>query len=328
MSNNVKNDVLLVGAGYMAVEYAKVLSSLNRNFIVVGRGEQSAQNFEQKISGSRVHRGGLDKFLLMNDNLPSYAIVAVNLEQLTPTCTLLLKSGVKNILLEKPGGLQMEDFNLLKKIADEKNASISIAYNRRFYTSTRLAKKYIDEDGGVSSFQFEFTEWLHVFVNMGTLPKILPHLFLANSTHVVDLAFFLGGKPQEITCYKKKISSTCKGHNTIFSGAGISANGALFSYQANWLAPGRWGVEIMTRNRRLIFRPLEKLQVQQMQSTKVDFVDVDYALDTNYKPGLYLETVAFLEHNDDFKDLCSLEEQINNLSIYQKISGNINSSIK
>lgn len=324
MSNNVKADVLLVGSGYMATEYAKVLSDLNRNFVVVGRGEQSAQNFEQKISGSSVHRGGLDKFLLMNDNLlPSYAIIAVNVEQLTPTCISLLKNGVKNILLEKPGGIKAKEFKLLREVANKKNASISIAYNRRFYASTRFAKKYIEENGGVISFYFEFTEWLHIFENMGRLSEVLPYLFLTNSTHVIDLAFFLGGKPKKITCYNKIDPLTCKGYNAIFSGAGISENGALFSYQADWLAPGRWGVEIMTRNYRLIFRPLEKLQIQKMRTTQVDFVDIDYTLDVNYKPGLYLETKAFLEHNEDFKDLCSLEEQISNLSIYQKMSNNI-----
>ena len=49
MSNNLKSDVLLVGAGNIAVDYAKVLKALNRDFIVVGRGEKSAENFEQKI---------------------------------------------------------------------------------------------------------------------------------------------------------------------------------------------------------------------------------------------------------------------------------------
>ena len=217
----------------------------------------------------------------------------------------------------------MEDFKLLKSLSDEHSATVNIAYNRRFYASTRLAKKYITEDGGVSSFQFEFTEWLHTFEKFGTLSQVLSWLFLGNSTHVVDLAFFLGGKPKEITCYKKRNDSICSGYNVIFAGAGISETEALFSYQANWMAPGRWGVEVMTANHRLIFRPLEKLQVQQMKTTRIDFADADYTLDIDYKPGLYLETAAFLEHNEDFKDLCSLDEQLSNLSIYQKISGDI-----
>ena len=46
MSDNLKIEVLLIGAVYMAVEYAKVLKGLNKKFITVGRGEESAKKFE------------------------------------------------------------------------------------------------------------------------------------------------------------------------------------------------------------------------------------------------------------------------------------------
>ena len=64
--------------------------------------------------------------------------------------------------------------------------------------------------------------------------------------HVVDLAFYLCGKPDEISCY------TTGGLNwhsaaSVFAGAGITKKNVLFSYNANWGAPGRWGVEIMTK---------------------------------------------------------------------------------
>ena len=38
----------------------------------------------------------------------------------------------------------------------------------------------------------------------------------------------------------------------LVAGAGVTENGALFSYHANWEAPGRWSVEIMTKKRRLM----------------------------------------------------------------------------
>lgn len=322
MSDNMNAQVLLVGAGGMAVDYAKVLKGLNRTFIVVGRGEESARKFEEK-TGVDVRRGGLEKFLASSDRLPSNAIVAVGVPQLASTCAALLKSGVKNILLEKPGAASIADFQSLHQLALANRASVSIAYNRRFYASTRAAKRCIEEDGGVTSFNFEFTEWLHVFENLGRdMSKFMPRLFIGNSTHVVDVAFHLGGEPTEIACYKKQSSTyDC---NAIFAGAGISDRGALFCYQANWEAPGRWSVEVLTRKRRLIFRPLEKLQIQQMRTVRVEFADdVDYSLDTDYKPGLYLETEAFLDRNENFGDLCSLEEQCARLPIYQKISDGI-----
>ena len=53
MSNNIINNkdeaILLVGAGYMAKEYAKVLLAQKKKFIVVGRGEESAKKFKEEI---------------------------------------------------------------------------------------------------------------------------------------------------------------------------------------------------------------------------------------------------------------------------------------
>lgn len=311
-------EVLLVGAGYMAKEYAKVLHGLKKSFVVVGRGEESAKKFEQE-TGEAVVRGGLAPFIAGQEALPPYAIVAVGIHELHESTMALLQAGVKHILLEKPGGLYIEEFPKLAKESKKQRAEISIAYNRRFYASTRVAKEYIEEDGGVASFHFEFTEWLHIFEEQGRLLEVLPYLFIGNSSHVADLAFFFGGEPKEISCFRKE-SNQWRGFYTSFVGGGITNSGALFSYQGNWEAPGRWSVEILTTKRRIVFRPLEKLQVQQMRSVQINFMDIDYSLDEAYKPGLYLETQAFLEHNKMFQDLCSLEEQMNMVPIYQKIA--------
>lgn len=310
-------DVLLVGAGYMAKEYAKVLHGVKKSFVTVGRGEESAKEFEQK-TGEVVVRGGIASFIERQMALPSHAIVAVGAKDLYDNALVLLRAGVKHILLEKPGCLRLEEFNILAGETRRQNAEIRIAYNRRFYASTRAAKGYIDEDGGVSSFNFEFTEWLHLFEKQGRLMEVLPRLFLGNSSHVVDLAFFLSDEPTEISCYCKE-SERWKGFYTSFVGGGKTKCGALFSYQANWEAPGRWSVEIMTNKRRFIFRPLEILQVQKLNSVQIDAVDIDYTLDEDYKPGLYLEVQAFLDHNDLFEDLCSLDEQVKMMTIYRKM---------
>lgn len=311
-------DVLLVGAGYMAKEYAEVLHGLGKSFVVVGRGDASARKFEQEI-GVPVIRGGVSSFIEGQTALPSHAIVAVGIKELYENTLILLQAGVKHILLEKPGSLRLKEFQKLADEAKKQNTEVSIAYNRRFYASTQAAKRYIEEDGGVTSFNFEFTEWLHVFEEQGRLLDILPYLFLANSSHVADLAFFLGGEPTEISCYRKE-SNKWKGIYTSFAGSGETKRGALFSYQANWEAPGRWSAEIMTDKRRLIFRPLEKLQIQKMKSVQLDFVDIDYTLDEKFKPGLYLETQAFLKHNTLFRELCTLEEQLRMVSIYQEMA--------
>src|SRR3989344_349431 len=102
MNQNIQ-PILLIGAGPMAAEYAKVLKSLKKEFIVVGRSKQSAEEFE-KIVGVKVITGGVDKYLEQKKEMLSVAIVAISEEQLGSTTIKLLKKGVKIILVEKPAG--------------------------------------------------------------------------------------------------------------------------------------------------------------------------------------------------------------------------------
>jgi predicted dehydrogenase len=316
MSNNLMKNIWLIGAGQMAVEYQTVLNDLNVNFKVIGRGEKSAKEFTEKTSVAPFV-GGLKSFLSENPKQCTHAIVAVGVEKLAETTSQLLEYGIKNILVEKPAGLNKEEIGAVAKLAKEKKANVYVAYNRRFYASVLKAKKIITKDGGVISFNFEFTEWSHEIEKLEKAPGVKENWFLANSTHVVDLAFYLGGKPKEISSY---VSGGLDWHPSasIFSGAGVSETGALFSYQANWESAGRWGVEMLTKEHRLIFRPMEKLQIQKRGSVKIDFVDdIDYALDEKYKPGLYLQTNNYFKSY--FDNMINIQQLATIIKVYYKM---------
>ena len=310
--------ILLVGTGSMAKEYAKVLKVLKRPFLAIGRGEESALFFEKAI-GVPAARGGIKNWLRDNaDKIPQIAIVATNEEQLGPATRLLLQHGTKSILVEKPGGMNLKDLIKTQKIALKTGAKIFIAYNRRFYASTQEAQEFIKEDGKVLSFNFEFTEWGHKIAENKKSMPVKKIWLLANSSHVIDLAFFLGGKPKKMQCFTAG-SLDWHPSGSIYAGAGVSENGALFSYNANWESAGRWGVEILTPKRKLILRPLEALMIQSRGSVEVEQVLLDNKLDVDFKPGLYLQVKSFLgsEH-----DLPTIHEQIKNLKYYHLINGN------
>lgn len=300
----------------MGGEYAKVLAALNERFIAIGRGEQSAITFESKTN-IPVVRGGLATFLTSSPQLPKAAIVSVNVEDLATTTITLLKYGVKKILLEKPGIEKVSDIDKLVQLAQKEKAEILLAYNRRFYSAVIAAEKIIAQDGGVVSFNFEFTEWTYTIDPQKYKMNVLNNWLLANSSHVIDLAFFLGGNPKEISCYVGG-EQQLKWHQqgSIFCGAGVTDKDALFSYQANWLSPGRWCVEILTRKHRLYFKPMETLQIQNIGSVAVSPVEVDNHLDIEYKPGIYLETKSFIE--GDYKRFCSLEQQKEHIDKFYK----------
>lgn len=311
------NNVWIIGAGEMAQNYYKVLKDLNIPVTVIGRGEKSAIEFE-KLTGKNVETGGLQNFLSKKYDPCSHAIVAVGVEKLFETTKQLLNHNINNILVEKPGALFDSEFKELVELSKAKKANVYIAYNRRFFASVLEAKKIIEQDGGVTSFNFEFTEWAHTIEPLQKGYGVKEKWFLSNSTHVVDLAFILCGFPKEISCFT---NGSLKWHpsSSIFCGSGISEKGALFNYTANWESAGRWGIEILTKNHKLILRPMEKLKIQKKGSiTEENVESIDYKLDNDFKPGLYLQTLKFLNH--DFNDLCSIEEQYMALSIYNKIA--------
>ncbi len=324
MSDNVKDKkILVLGVGEMGREYTKVLKALNCNELtIVGRGEKGCAEYFEK-TGVKAVPGGATNWLKEKRPEIEYAIVAVSVEDLAKATIQLLDYGVKNILLEKPAGLNVEEVGMVCSKADEKDAKVIVAYNRRFYASTLKAQEMIKADGGVLSFHFEFTEWPHVILTATHISiQTKANWFLANSSHVVDLAFFLGGHPGKMSSFK---AGGCNWHpsGTIYAGSGVSETGALFSYCANWDAPGRWGVEIMTKNHRLIFKPLEKLQIQKQKSVVIDSADVDYNLDTDFNPGLYLQTKYFLERFDH-TNFIDIKEHYRNVSrIYSAIENGI-----
>lgn len=314
----MNKEIWLIGTGQMSMDYANVLKSLETPFTVIGRSEAKSAEFELKIN-HKVSRGGIQKYLDNSPAIPKKVIIAVNIEELKPVCELLLNYGVKDILIEKPGILIPSEINPLTDLAKEKEANVLIAYNRRFYSSVIAAEKIIQEDGGICSFNFEFTEWSHEIRTLKKSELQFHNWFLANSTHVVDLAFFIGGIPKEMCSYH---SGTIDWHPnaSTFSGAGISEKGALFSYHANWIAPGRWAVELLTNKHRLILKPMEKLQIQNIGSVAVNPVEVDDSLDTNFKPGLYLQTKAFI--GGDYSRFCDINEQKRMINdVYLKIAG-------
>lgn len=316
MSDNIK--LLLIGTGYMGKEYCKVLKGQSIPHVAVCRSQESAKKFEDGM-GIKTFYGGVKNAIAQLEQVPERAIVAVNVDQLASTVIELIRLGIKRILVEKPAGLNGVEIKNVCDCAKEVDANIYVAYNRRFYASTERALEIIAQDGGVTSFNFEFTEWSFQIEETNHIPVIKEEWMLANSSHVIDLAFFLGGVPKEMSSYKGG-SLFWHSRASRYAGAGISETGALFSYQANWDAPGRWAVEILTSEHRLYFKPMEKLSIQNKNSVKVEEVVIDDHLDIEYKPGLYNQIKAFMGEISDAR-LLKIDKQLLHMQFYEKIEG-------
>ena len=308
-----KSDLWLIGCGNNAIEHFKVLNELDISTKVIGRSKNSGDFFYSKTSIKPLLDGLYNN--LISYEPPHKAIVSVSIDQLFECTKLLIKKGCKKILIEKPGALKIGELVQLKQLKDKYDANLWIAYNRRFYQSVRLLKKLSEDDGGIKSLIFEFTEFSSSFENSKLTKEIIEKTLLCNSSHVIDLAFYLIGEPK-----KNKWSYFNSGHllnhksSSRFHGSGISENNIPFSYYADWECPGRWGVEVMTKKNRFILRPLEKLQVISKGTLDSKFVDFSSKVENNFKPGFYMQCKEFL--SEDHINLKTIEEQINSFNIY------------
>jgi len=300
----------------MAVAYADVCLGIGIPFEVIGRGDRSADAFEAE-TGLPVRRGGLDQ-MLSHCPPPSSAIVAIPIDGLAAAAGLLVESGVERILLEKPGGVDSVEIRKLARNARDRGAEVLVGYNRRFLTSAIEARRLIEADGGAMSCKFEFGERTNLITDLNLPARVLSRWFLANSSHVVDLAFHLVGQPAELSA---STSGELDWHPAAsqFHGSGITDQGVTFSYRADWSAPASWRVEVTTARRTLIFQPLESLRMMMAGTDSELDVDLANSEDLDHKPGLLNQVRAFLVGDDRL--LCGIEEQAANCDTYDRMAG-------
>lgn len=314
---NIQSQVLLVGAGGMAQTYAAVLKAMDITPKVIGRGAASAATFAQATG---IAPGTGDLAAQLADIEPdAVAIVTVNAHALAETTRILMAHGVKRLLVEKPAALDLEEMAMLQAAAKAAGAEVYVAYNRRFLSSVMEADRMIAEDGGVISLRFDFSEPARRIGALGKHPRELATWFYGNSTHVVDLAFHFFGAPEAL-------DARIAGQNGVdwhpqagvFTGFGHRADGATIAWHANWVSPGRWGMEVLTRERRIILQPLEKLRVQTHDSFAEKDVVLDDADDLAFKPGLLRQTAAFLTGADADR-LITLDDHAAQMAFFEAI---------
>jgi predicted dehydrogenase len=308
--------VLVVGAGIIAAEYCKAIIKSGHEPVVVTRGSAKASELRTSFPGITIVEGGIKAYLKDNEALDT-AIVAAPIDYLVDITTLLLNKGSKKLLVEKPLSYRVKEVKLLAVLAKEKSASVHIAYNRRSYSSVIQAREMIIEDGGATSLFFDFTEAIFRVNPQLYSQQTLEHWGLANSTHVIDTAFYLAGKPVKQGCNVTGNAISWHPSGSIFSGHGTTENGGLFAYHANWGAPGRWKVEVQTSQRKILLAPMEELAVQKAGSFAIEKVPAATTDDTDCKPG-FLKQVKRLLQNDT-SELCSLQEYHDLLPVYQQI---------
>jgi len=308
-SNNFQNkSVLIIGSGYIALEYVKALKKLKiKNIEILSKSENSLDN--KVLSEYKIIFGGFGKKINLIEK-KDLTIIATPINLLVKAATLAIKSGQENILIEKPGSLFKTDLIILEKLI--KKQKVRIAYNRLFYPNFQKLKILSKIDGGITSCKFDFTEWVHT-IPFGKYKKdVYRRWGISNSLHVISMAMELIGMPKKITTNQH---GNLKWHPTgsIFVGNGISEKNIPFSYHANWEGGGRWGIEVVTKKNVYRLSPLEKLFVLKKGTTEWKEIQIKNIF-PKIKMGLAEEIVIML--ND------ALEKQLKMVTIKRAIEYN------
>lgn len=300
-----KQNVILFGSDYMAEEYLKVLRAFGCRVSVIGRNQEKAVKLAEKY-GATGFGGGVEALKNFSPKAADLVIIASAVESLKEVSCACLEKGYKNILVEKPGALNLFEFQEIKK---KINADVifRIAYNRRFYNSVLILKEKISADGGPVAAFFDFTDREKDIFSSPKSPQVLKRWGLANSTHVIDTAFYLVGLPVELTVMR---DGTWERHpsGNVFVGCGKTSE-CLFSYFSTWAGGGRWNIEISTKTGRYKLSPLEELQFckkDQFSWVNIDMPDND---DQRHKPGLY-KMVKSILIDKDYSNLPDIDQQI------------------
>ncbi len=308
-SNNFQNkSVLIIGSGYIALEYVKALKKLKiKNIEILSKSKNSLDN--KVLSEYKIIFGGFEKKINLIEK-KDLTIIATPINLLVKAATLAIKSGQENILIEKPGSLFKTDLIILEKLI--KKQKVRIAYNRLFYPNFQKLKILSKIDGGITSCKFDFTEWVHT-IPFGKYKKdVYRRWGISNSLHVISMAMELIGMPKKITTSQH---GNLKWHHTgsIFVGNGISEKNIPFSYHANWEGGGRWGIEVVTKKNVYRLSPLEKLFVLKKGTTEWKEIQIKNIF-PKIKMGLAEEIVIML---DD-----ALEKQLKMVTIKRAIEYN------
>jgi hypothetical protein len=317
---DLKNkSVLIIGAGYIANEYALSLSSMGiKNVTILSKSEKTSLALSDTY-GFKSYFGGYEKILPILPKM-DLVIVATPVLTLLPAAECALENGQTNILIEKPGSLY---FTELESLSNKyPNSYVRIAYNRLQYPNFHLLKQLCSDDGGITSCTFTFTEWLDRIDLTKYSSSILERWGISNSNHVISMAFQLIGLPKILTPHQFGSLDWHKS-GSIFVGSGISEENIPFSYHADWNSSGRWGIEIMTNKNSYRLISLEELYVCRKNSTlweKIPF-QITYP---DLKPGLSEQLCLMLDvDNIHQNNLISLEKSVQFNKVCEKIFGYI-----
>lgn len=305
INKNIK--IGIIGAGYMAEEYLKVLSKKKVWCeAIYSRTLSKCEQLRKKYKIKKVYKD-------FNElkNLQAL-IIAIND---TSTLSILKKLDLSKykILCEKPVGVSFNETEKVFSIIKKNKSKFFVGLNRRFYNSTIKATNLVKQGFGKRIIHIQDQQMQNT-----NKPFVNKNIMYCNSVHLIDyVRIFARGELVKLSKIKNFKNNTFSQNITrlIFS----SKDEVLYS--CNWNSPGAWSVNIIQNNQRCEMSPLENLMFEKLVYNKRKRLNFKKSkIDNDFKPGIYFQVNEFLKMLQNKKNkLIKFEEYFETVKLIKKI---------
>lgn len=272
--------VAIIGAGAMAREHIRAAKSLPEVEItgIYSRTRDKAEALAKEFSIAKVANNIVE---LEAD----FVIITVSVAAVADVIRECGKKSWK-ILAEKPVALNFKEALKLEKDLGAKAKDISVAFNRRYYSSSQNALVELNKSDSRRIVEITDQQSYKLAAELGHPKEVVENWMYANSVHLIDMAnYFCRGEV-------KKVSNLTNNEDFVLSHIQYNS-GDEATYRCYLKQPAPWIVTITNENARYEMRPIEKLFVQRAGERVLNEIQQNNA-DQEYKPGFVKQMEDFL----------------------------------
>ncbi|MDC7238265.1 MAG: Gfo/Idh/MocA family oxidoreductase [Sphaerochaetaceae bacterium] len=202
---------VIVGAGWIADFYLKALNKLDSEFVLKGCvGNPSIEG--QKRLKEKCDLWNVKAYSSYDEVLKDTSIDAVAIFTPTSMHYSQVKEAIehkKHVLVEKPVALNVEQLDVLDKLAKENSVTVFPGHNFVYRPVIKKAKEIIDSGklGAISYSSFRAAHFIpedHASGWRKDFSKSGGGAMMDSGTHLVYQFLYLIGKPERLCCFSSK----------------------------------------------------------------------------------------------------------------------------
>jgi predicted dehydrogenase len=308
--------VAVVGAGSMAREHIRAFKALDGVEVagIHSRTREKADALARELKVPIVTDSVADLFERTRADLVVVAVPELAANEVAKACFQHDWAA----LLEKPAGYDLTDAEDIAEAAAGRKQPVMVAFNRRFYGSTRAVKSDLDSRDERRFIHVQDQQSYAEARRYNHPEPVVEKFMYANSIHNIDFLLNFGrGSVTDVTAvmpWRGEETELCLVHVAFDSGdTGL--------YEGIWKGPGPWGVSVSTPSRRWVMQPLERAEFQNAGERVRHAVEPD-PVDSNYKAGFVRQAEAAVRRarNED-SDIVDLAESLRTMRLIHRMFG-------